>query len=134
MIVYPDRVWEKSTSTGTGNLVLEGVPGADFASSGHHTFLQAFVGDAETDVAIFGSGVFEVRRVRFNASANRIERTGQLWRSTTGFTIDFGAGEKQIIVCAPGELYTSAFFPTPGPGAPPHVLAAVQAVLANQVI
>lgn len=134
MLVYPDRVWEITTSQGTGNLALGGVPTSVLASSGHQTFLQAFGGDAETDVAIFGAGVFEVRRVRFNASANRIERTGQLWRSTTGLTIDFPAGEKQIICCPPGELYTRTFFATSGPGAAPHVFAAVQAVLSNQAI
>jgi hypothetical protein len=110
------------------------------AWAGHQTFLQAFGGDAETDVAIFGSGVFETRRVMFNASANRIEHTGPILCSSNGNSkdgyraVDFGAGEKQIIVCVPGELYTRIFFQTPGPGAAPHVFAAVQAALSNQAI
>ena len=126
---YRDRVWERTTSTGTGDLFLIGSPGGDY-----QTFLQGFGGDAETDVAIYGSGLFEIRRVRFHASTNRIERNGHLWGSSTGLIIDFPIGEKQIICTPPGSLITSVFCPIPNAGAPPHILSAAQAVLANQAI
>lgn len=119
-----DRVWERTTSTGPGDLNLAGAPDAEWS-----TFADAFGGNAETDVAIYGQGAFEVRRVQFVYATNRIVRSGRLYRSSTGSTIDFGAGEKQVIVGVPAVLIDWLLARASDQSVQPHILSAVHAAL-----
>lgn len=90
--VYADRVKETTTSTGTGDLVLEG------AVSGHQSF--AVIGANTTDVCIEdpATGAWEVTTA--SVSGGSLVR-GTLRASSTGSRISFAAGTKNVFVVLP---------------------------------
>lgn len=103
--IYKDRVWETSTTTGTGAVTLDG------ARTGYQGF--AVVGDGKLCTfvveAIDGSGVptgdWEVQLGVYTASGGTLGRTsgGVLASSNSGSLVSFGAGTKNVYLVVPAE-------------------------------
>jgi hypothetical protein len=94
--IYEDRVRESSAFTGTGNVTLDGAPDATFRTFGS----QMANGDT-TDIAIFGAGGFETCVATYNSSADELVRGTIYESSNAGARVNFGVGDKTIIMTLP---------------------------------
>lgn len=97
---YADRVLETTTTTGTGDLTLDG------AVTGYQTFNSAKGTNAAFDysiVAVDGSGVptgqWEVGVGYLSASTTLVRSI--FYSSSTGSAINFSAGTKRVFIALP---------------------------------
>ena len=96
-ITLADRVWETSTTTGTGTLTLAG------AKAGYQSF--AAVGDGKVTVFCITDGVnWEVTQGTYTASGTTLTRLATpISSSNGGAAVSFGAGSKDVFVCLPAS-------------------------------
>lgn len=96
-LAIADRVWETSTSTGTGNFTLSG------AVTGYRTFASVFAVSAEVYIyyCITDGTNWEVGVGSLSSSTVLIRLT--LLSSSTGSFINFAAGVKQVFVTLPAS-------------------------------
>lgn len=94
---YIDRVLETSTTTGTGDLTLDG------AVTGYQSFDSAVGTQVAFDyciVAVDGSGIptgqWEVGSGYLSASTTLVRSI--LWASSAGSAINFSAGTKRVFI------------------------------------
>lgn len=100
-----DRVWETTTTTGTGTISLGGA-----VSSDYQTFAAVLSSTQECYyvIELLGSGEWEVGIGTFTAgSPNTLARTTVLASSNGGSLVSFGAGTKNVWMDAPAAI-TSA--------------------------
>jgi hypothetical protein len=93
-----DRVWETSTSTGTGSFTLDG------AVFGYQTFDSAYntSDTAYYTIADQGGSNWEVGIGTFTAPST-LARTTIISSSNGGSVVTFGAGTKNVFVSLPGS-------------------------------
>jgi len=92
-----DRIKESSTSTGSGDFILEGAP------TGYRTFDSVFsIGDQTFYCIIAGTGEFEVGQGTYTAT-NTLERTNVLSSTSSGNLVNFVAGSKDVFVTMPAS-------------------------------
>ena len=97
--IYTDRVQEKTTSTGTDDLVLGGAP-----DSSCRKFGDVMANGDTTDISVFGGGQFETCRATYNSSLDKLVR-GTIYASSNGNArVNFTAGEKTIVMSMPGQI------------------------------
>lgn len=95
-LIYHDRVRETSTSTGVGDMSLDGAPDATFKS-----FNDRLADQDTCDVAIFGANDFECCRATYDAGNDALIR-GDVYASSNGDNpVSFGAGVKTIVLTLP---------------------------------
>jgi hypothetical protein len=94
-----DRVWETSTTTGTGTLTLLG------AKAGYQSF--AVVGDGNTTYYCISDGTnFEVGVGTYTASGTTLSRDTIYASSNGNALVNFGAGIKDVFLTLPAKLAT----------------------------
>lgn len=92
--MYADRVFETTTSTGTGALTLAG------AKPGYRTFLAAFgAGGACYYCIAAASGEWEVGSG--SISGGGVLTRSSVHSSSTGSLVNFGSGEKNVFCAIP---------------------------------
>ena len=99
-LVYADRVYEESTTTGTGTLTLDGA-----ASEEYRTFSSA-IGNGNTcyySIALPDSAEWEVGLG--TVAAGTLARTTPIASSNSNNAVNFSAGTKQVISVTPAALF-----------------------------
>ena len=99
-MIIRDRVAQRTTSNGTGNIVLGG------QLDGFLSFVGADIPtDVPFPVLMKGAGeAFEIFESTLIDAGGTLTR-GDLIRSNTGSRIDFGPGEKRVYLVAPAEAF-----------------------------
>lgn len=100
-LIIKDRVWESSTSTGTGVFVLEG------SKTGYRTFSSVLAdGDTCFYTIVADAGLWETGLATYNSGTNSLTRTVRYDNSsgTTG-AINFTAGAKEVFLSLPANSY-----------------------------
>jgi hypothetical protein len=101
-LVLADRVYETTTTTGTGTITLAG------AVSGFQSF--SVVGNGNTTYyTIAGGTEWEVGLGTYTASGTVLSRDSILESSNSGSAVNFSAGTKDVFVTYPAEraVFTS---------------------------
>jgi hypothetical protein len=104
--LYFDRVWESSTTTGTGDIALDG------ALTGYRTF-SSVLNNADTCYYVFADqngSDWEVGEGTYNSGPNTLTRTTVLSSSNAGNLVNFSAGTKNIYLDLPALAISR--FPT----------------------
>lgn len=99
--MYRDRVWQTSTSTGTGNFTL----GA--AATGHRTFSTAFGTAAAYYVIVNQADPTQWEVGSYTVNANTLARTAGnvlAGSSGSGVLVNFGAGTKDVFNAPPATI------------------------------
>lgn len=104
-----NRVWDTSTTTGTGTLTLSGTP-----KTGYQAF--SVVGDGNTcfytieavDANGVPTGDWEEGIGTYTTSGTTLARTTVLRSSNSNAAVNFGAGTKNVFVCTPAEVDTGS--------------------------
>lgn len=97
-IVINDRVWETTTTTGTGDLSLAG------AVAGYVTFAAGIGANNETFYVIDNeSGEWEVGIGTLDGAGTTLTRTTVLNSSNAGSAVNLSAGTKQVFVDIPAS-------------------------------
>lgn len=95
-LVLKDRVYETSTTTGTGDLTLDGT------ITGFQTF--AAIGDGNTTYYVIAyNDEWEVGLGTYTAAGTLLSRDTVLESSNSGNLVDFSAGTKTVFCTYPGE-------------------------------
>lgn len=93
MIKYADRIFETSTTTGTGTINLAG------AQTGYQTFVAGAGNGAKVPYAIFDDTNWEVGRGTVVAgSPDQLQRNVVLSSSNAGSAVNWGAGTRNVIL------------------------------------
>jgi hypothetical protein len=98
-LVVKDRVRETSTSTGTGDIILNG------AVVGFQSF--AAIGDGNTTyyaIVDAGSGSWEVGIGTYTSSGTTLSRDTILESSNAGAAVNFAANVKDVFVTYPADI------------------------------
>lgn len=100
-LVLKDRVWESSTSTGTGNFVLGGT------KTGYRTFSSVLAnGDTCFYTIVADNGLWETGLGTYNSGTNSLTRTTRYDNSSgTTAAIDFAAGAKEVFLSLPASRF-----------------------------
>lgn len=93
-----DRVWETSTTTGTGALTLAG------AVSGYQTFSNALSNGDTCWYTIALAAEWEVGTGTYNA--NTLTRTTVIASTNSNAAVNFGAGSKDVFIDLPASIAT----------------------------
>jgi len=97
-VLLADRVQESSTSTGTGNLTLDG------AASGYRSFYGVFGAGVPFYYAIAGGTQWEVGVGEISGTTT-LGRSSVLASSNGGAAVDIAAGTKVVFCTAPAALW-----------------------------
>ncbi len=94
-----DRVWDRTTTTGTGTITLAGV-----TPTGYRTFASAFANGDVVHYCISDSatGAWEVGVGTYTSSGTTLSRG--LLASSTGSAINFAAGNKDVTCVMPASV------------------------------
>lgn len=95
--ILKDRVRESTTTTGTGPLVLAGAPG------GYQTFSAVMAITDTCWYAIILPGSAWETGIGTYSGVNELTRTTILESSNAGSVVSFGAGTKDVVICAPAS-------------------------------
>jgi len=100
-LVLKDRVWESSTSTGTGNFVLAGT------KTGYRTFSSVLAnGDTCFYTIVADDGLWETGLATYNSGTNSLTRTTRYDNSSgTTAAINFAAGAKEVFLSLPASRF-----------------------------
>lgn len=98
-VIFYDRVWDQTTTTGTGTLTLSGT-----APSGYRPFSGTVANGATVRywIATQDRSAWEVREGVYTSSGTTLTR-GTLLSSSTGSAISFAAGTKDVIIDCPAD-------------------------------
>ncbi len=94
--ILADRVRESSTTTGTGNIALGGVPSASYQS---FSSVMSIGDTCWYCIVLPGSG-WETGNGTYSA-LNTLTRTSVIASSNSGSAVSFGAGTKDVFMCQP---------------------------------
>lgn len=97
-----DRVQEATTSTGAGNLTLDG------AASGYRSFYAVFGAGVDFYYAIAGGAQWEVGVGQISGTTTLV-RSSVLASSNAGSAVDFAAGTKVVFCTAPATLWAGGW-------------------------
>lgn len=101
MRVYADRIWETSTTTGTGTYTLGGTV------TGYRTF--ASIGNGNTCTYLASDGTdWEVGSGTYTSSGTTLSRDTIYSSSNSGSAVNWGSGTRQIF-CSISATQVSAY-------------------------
>ena len=100
-LILKDRVWESSTSTGTGAFSLAGT------KAGYRTFGSVMAnGDTCFYTIVADNGLWETGLGTYNSGANTLTRTARYDNSSGDTsTINFSAGAKEVFLSLPASRF-----------------------------
>lgn len=100
-LILKDRVWESSTSTGTGAFSLGGT------KAGYRTFGSVLAnGDTCFYTIVADNGLWETGLGTYNSGTNSITRTARYDNSSgTTAAINFAAGAKEVFLSLPASRF-----------------------------
>jgi hypothetical protein len=109
--VMADRVWETTTTTGTGAIALGG------AAAGYITFLAGVGGNNTCHYLIYDAlGNWEVGLGTLDLTASNLTRTTVLASSNSGAAVSFPSGTKQVWIDVPAAMLKQLASPWADPG------------------
>lgn len=100
-LVLKDRVKETSTSTGTGNFVLDG------AVDGFQSFTDALTDGDTTYYAIEDGTDWETGLGTWTEFTATLARTTVYESSNSGNAVDWGAGSKNVFITLPANEFST---------------------------
>lgn len=95
-LVYVDRVWDITATTGTGTYTCNNTP-----PTGYQGMTAGLATDDETYYMVTDGTDWEVGRGTFNETGDTVTRDTILDSSNSGLAVNWGAGDKDIMTVIP---------------------------------